>query len=213
MTGRMEVQAEGYYGSVRGDLVDWLPRPVGRVLDVGCGEGASAPALRAAGATSITGIEVVQEVAEAARTRLDEVLVGTVEEQLDHVEGPFDTIVVWDVLEHLVDPYSIVRRLRDVAAPGGRLEVSVPNARHFSLVVDLVLHGTFRYGEWGHRDRTHLRWFTRRDLVALLQDNGWRVRGTSHPTLARTQWLDRLTAGRSTEFLAGQFYALAERAD
>jgi predicted TPR repeat methyltransferase len=89
----MEVQAVGYYGSIRQDLVDWLPRPLGRVLDVGCGEAASADALRAAGATSITGIEVVAGAAETARDRLDELYVGTVEEQLPNVTGPFDTSV------------------------------------------------------------------------------------------------------------------------
>jgi 2-polyprenyl-3-methyl-5-hydroxy-6-metoxy-1,4-benzoquinol methylase len=212
MAQRMEVQATGYYGSVRGDLVDWLPRPLGRVLDVGCGEAASATALRAAGASSITGIEVVAAAAELARDHLDELFIGTVEEQLPLVSGPFDTIVVWDVLEHLVDPYSVVRDLYALAATGGRLQVSVPNARHYSLVADLMLRGTFGYGDWGHRDRTHLRWFTRGDLVALLSDAGWRVTGTSHPRLVRSAWLDRVTGGRSTDFLVGQIYALAERA-
>ena len=63
--------------------------------------------------------------------------------------------------------------------------MSVPNARHFSLVRDLVLRGTFGYTEWGHRDNTHLRWFTRRDIVAAVGDAGWIVEGTSHPALRR----------------------------
>lgn len=205
------VDVTGYYGSVRLDLVQWLPEPLGAVLDVGCGEAATAEALRRRGATSIVGIEVVPEAAEVAAARLDRVLVGPVEEQLDQVGGPFDTIVVWDVLEHLVDPYAVVRRLREVASPGAHLEVSVPNARHVSLLLDLVLRGTFGYTDWGHRDRTHLRWFTRRDLVAMLAANGWEPIATSHPQLHRSAALDRLTGGRSTEFLVGQWYALARR--
>lgn len=206
------VAVDGYYGSVRSDLVEWLPAPIGAVLDIGCGEAATAGALRARGATRIVGVEVIEAAAEVARTRLDDVRVGLVEDELDHVGGPFDTVLAWDVLEHLADPYAVVRRLRDLTAPGGHLQISVPNARHISLVRDLMLKGTFGYTDWGHRDRTHLRWFTRRDLVAMLADNGWEPLGTSHPRLGKSAGLDRMTRGRSTEFLVGQWYALARRA-
>ncbi|HZO37431.1 MAG TPA: class I SAM-dependent methyltransferase [Solirubrobacteraceae bacterium] len=203
---------EGYYGNERRDVVDMLPRPVGAVLDVGCGQGANAPALREAGATSIVGIEIVPAAAERARERLDEVLVGAVEERLADVQGPFDTILFLDVLEHLVDPGAVLRAIHEVAAPGAHVQVSVPNARHFSLVRDLMLKGTFGYTEWGHRDSTHLRWFTRRDIEALLADNGWAVERTSHPQLGRSKLLGRATGGRSTEFLVGQWYVLGRRA-
>lgn len=203
--------AGGYYGSVRLDLVQWLPRPLGHVLDVGCGEGATADALRAAGAETITGIEVVPEAAEIARTRLDTVLTGPAEQQIENLRGPFDTIVAWDVLEHVVDPYTLLSRLRGLTAPGGHVQVSVPNARHVSLMVDLIFKGTFGYTDYGHRDRTHLRWFTRRDLIDMLAGSGWDPVGSSHPRLVRSARLARLTGGRSTEFLVGQWYALGRR--
>ena len=82
----------------------------------------------------------------------------------------------------------------------------MPNARHVGLLYDLVVRGTFGYTDWGHRDSTHLRWFTRRDMIELLERSGWRVTGTSHPALGRSRRLDRLTGGRSTEFLVGQWY-------
>jgi 2-polyprenyl-3-methyl-5-hydroxy-6-metoxy-1,4-benzoquinol methylase len=203
---------EGYYGNERRDVVAMLPRPAGAVLDVGCGQGANAVALREAGASSIVGIEIMPEAAERARERLDEVLVGAVEDRLADLRGPFDTILFLDVLEHLVDPGAVLRAVAGLAAPGAHLQVSVPNARHVSLVRDLVLKGTFGYTEWGHRDSTHLRWFTRRDIEALLTDNGWELVRTSHPALGRSRPLDLLTHGRSTEFLVGQWYVLARRA-
>ncbi|MDQ6732140.1 MAG: class I SAM-dependent methyltransferase [Actinomycetota bacterium] len=212
MAQRMRAEVGGYYGSVRNDLVDLLPTPIGAVLDIGCGEAATADALRARGATRIVGVEVVEEAARLARGRLDDVRVGPVEDELDHIEGPFDTVLAWDVLEHLADPYSVVRNLCDLTTPGGHLQVSVPNARHVSLVTDLMVRGTFGYTDWGHRDRTHLRWFTRGDLLTMLAENGWEPISTSHPRLGRSALLDRLTGGRSTEFLVGQWYALARRA-
>ena len=203
----------GYYGHRRPDLVAALPRPLGRVLDVGCGEGAVARELRAAGASAIAGIEINPQAAAVAAAALDELAVGSVEQCLDGLtSGPWDTICCYDVLEHLVDPEAVLRALRSAAAPGARLHVSVPNARHLSLVYDLLLRGTFGYADSGHRDITHLRWFTRRDIVAAITAAGWRVRSVSHPPLRRFRRLDRLTRGRSSEFVVVQLSVLAEAA-
>jgi 2-polyprenyl-3-methyl-5-hydroxy-6-metoxy-1,4-benzoquinol methylase len=205
------VPEPGYYANRREDIVLALPRPIGSVLDVGCGAGNVGPGLRDAGATRLTGIEVVPEQAEIARTRYDEVIAAPVEAALERLSGPFDTILCLDVLEHLVDPEKVMRDLLGVAAAGARLQVSLPNARHVSLMKDLVVKGTFGYTEWGHRDRTHLRWFTRRDIVEAMERTGWAVERVSHPALRRSRLLDHLTGGRSTEFLVGQWYVLGVR--
>lgn len=198
----------GYFMNARGDVVAELARPLGRVLDVGCGAGNVGPGLRAAGAEHLTGVELVAEAAAAARERFDEVVDGAIEEALPRLQGPFDTILCLDVLEHLVDPERVMVALRDLAAPGGRLQVSLPNARQVSLMRDLIFRGTFGYTDWGHRDRTHLRWFTKRDIVDAMTESGWAVQRVSHPALNRSRGLDRLTRGRSTEFLVGQWYVL-----
>ena len=202
----------GYFANSRPELVSVLPRPIGRVLDVGCGEGGVGRALRERGAEWVSGIEIVEAAAAVAREAYDEVLVGPVEDVLAGATGPFDTICCYDVLEHLADPYAVLAELRRRAAPGGRLHVSVPNARHVSLMRDLIFRGTFGYTDWGHRDRTHLRWFTRGDIVAAIEAAGWTVEDVSHPQLHRSAGLDRLTRGRSTEFLVGQWFVLARAA-
>ena len=201
--------AGGYYANERPDVIALLPRPLGRVLDVGCGEGGMGPGLRAAGAVEIVGVEVVDAAAERARHVLDVVYMAPVEDALAELKGPFDTVLCLDVLEHLVEPGAVLSRLRDHAAPGATLQVSVPNARHYSLIKDLVFRGTFGYADWGHRDRTHLRWFTRRDLVALVDRAGWELTGTSVPPLRRSALLHRLTRGWSSEFLVAQVYLSA----
>lgn len=202
-------KSQTYYGLARAETLAYLPRPAGRVLDVGCAEGGTEKLLREGGATWITGIELLPEPAAVAAEVYDQVLVGDALEELPHANGPFDTILCYDVLEHLYDPLALVRALRGVAAPGGRLHVSVPNASHISLLRDLTVRGTFGYQPAGHRDATHLRWFTRRDIVALLGEGGWQVREVAHSQLHRSRLLAKLTRGRSTEFLAGQWYVLA----
>jgi 2-polyprenyl-3-methyl-5-hydroxy-6-metoxy-1,4-benzoquinol methylase len=211
--GYEQTSASGYFENERADVVAKLPRPLGRVLDVGCGAGGVGRSLRAAGAERIVGIEIHAPSAERARGVLDEVHLGAVEDVLrdGRVPGPFDSFVLYDVLEHLVDPAAVLSALVPLAAPGARVHVSVPNARHWSLVRDLVLRGTFGYAEWGHRDRTHLRWFTRRDMEALLAATGWTVAEASPALFGREAPLDRATRGALTEFLALQWHVLARR--
>ena len=202
----------GYYGLERADVVAELPRPVGRALDVGCGEGGVARSLRAAGAVSVSGVELEPAAAEAARSQVDEVYAGTVEDALASgaIAGPFDTICCYDVLEHLVDPEAVLRALRGHAAAGGRLHISVPNARHFSLLWDVAVRGTFGYTSFGHRDTTHLRWFTRRDIVALVESTGWEARWAVADTFrGNNRYVDRLTRRRAREFIALQWHVLA----
>ena len=199
-----------YYSQDRADLVAQLPQPLGSVLDIGCGEGGVAEGLRAAGARRLTGIELDRRAAQLAKARYDEMIVGDAEAVIASVEGPFDTILCYDVLEHLRDPAAALNGLYRLAGERAHLHVSVPNARHYSLLRDLVFRGTFGYTEWGHRDTTHLRWFTRQDIVSLLESCGWFVRRVSHPALSPpTDLLDRLTGSRSTEFIVGQWYVLA----
>jgi 2-polyprenyl-3-methyl-5-hydroxy-6-metoxy-1,4-benzoquinol methylase len=205
----------GYYSLDRAELVAELPRPIGRALDVGCGEGGVGRSLRVAGASQVHGVEIMPAAAAVARETLDSVFAGSVEDAIAEgaLAGPFDTICCYDVLEHLVDPEAVLRQLRGLAAPDARLHVSIPNARHFSLVYDLVVRGTFGYTDFGHRDATHLRWYTRRDLVAMVERTGWRVAWTVGDTAGgHNRRADRLTRGRARELLALQWHLLAHPA-
>ena len=65
-------------------------------------------------------------------------LLGDAVANMAELEGPFDTILCYDVLEHLVDPAAVLVRAHELLAPGGKLHVSIPNARYFTLTADLV---------------------------------------------------------------------------
>jgi 2-polyprenyl-3-methyl-5-hydroxy-6-metoxy-1,4-benzoquinol methylase len=207
----------GYYGGARENLIADLPRPLGRVLDVGCGEGGVNGPLRTAGASSVTGIELLAEPAAKAAKRYDHVEVGDASEALMRIADEFDTILCYDVLEHLVDPALVLTRLRELVAADGHLHISTPNARHWSLAGDLIVRGTFGYTEFGHRDATHLRWFTRKDLKQLLAQTGWSIeRSTSSMTHRlselRVKVPPRVSNGIAGEFLGRVWYVLARPA-
>jgi predicted TPR repeat methyltransferase len=208
-----DARPRSYYEQARPELLALLPEQLGRVLDLGCGAGGVGRALRPRTAW-LAGVELDPEAAQAARETYDEVLTGSIEQQLGSLAGPFDTVLAYDVLEHLADPRAVLQHVRDIAAPGALIHVSVPNARHYSLVRDLVLRGTFGYTAWGHRDETHLRWLTRRDLVELLEATGWRVERTAHAPLSTAgRVAERLTRGLSAELTVYQWSALARATD
>jgi 2-polyprenyl-3-methyl-5-hydroxy-6-metoxy-1,4-benzoquinol methylase len=209
---RPGTKASWYYEERRSDMVAALPRPLGRVLDVGCGAGTVGAELRA-DADRLVGIEIDAAAAERASRVYDEVIVGSVETVVGNLDEPFDTILCYDVLEHLVDPWRVLDDLYSIAAAGARLHVSVPNARHPSFGLGLVLKGTVGYETAGLRDVTHLRWFTRRDISDAVTAAGWEIVAEGHNPISRARALaGRLTGGRALEFLVGQLHVLAVKA-
>ena len=185
-----------------------------RVLDVGCGAGANARALRAQCAQAqVLGIEPDQHAAELAAQTCDEVFCGTLEQWL--ATGPshrFECVLMSDVLEHVVDPVRWLRSLAEL--PGTRDAiwfVSVPN---YGVWYNRVrtLAGRFEYSCSGLFDRTHLRFFTRRSLRRLLCHCGfWLLADGCSPSLAQSlaPWLRRRFA---EPLQVGQHLALNDSA-
>jgi 2-polyprenyl-3-methyl-5-hydroxy-6-metoxy-1,4-benzoquinol methylase len=201
-----------YGRRVRTQQLELLRRPLGRVLDVGCAEGAGADVMRGFGATQLAGIEIDATFAAAASERYDEVVHGSVPEDLSWADRTFDTILCYDVLEHLYDPWSALRRLARLLEPGGQIHVSIPNARHKNVWLPLVLNGTFRYARAGLLDVTHLRFFTRRDAVRMLEAAGLRIVAVDcvPPRSRKRRLAAALTRGRVMEFVASQWFLLGE---
>ena len=211
-----------YYLGQRTDLLDWLGGRHERVLEVGCGAGGNARWLREHGATHLVGVEIHPESAERARAVFDHVESRSIEEALPSLSGPFDLIICADVLEHLVDPGDVVRRLVGVAADDGRLLVSIPNIRYLLALTRIALGAGFRPEPEGTFDATHLHFFTKENVRQLLTSGGWRperwgygsYRSRSPDTLSRAlsttrRALSRATFGLTDEWLVGQWWVEA----
>ena len=78
------------------------------------------------------------------------------------------------VLEHLVDPWKVLRGMHPLLSPAGRVLISVPNIAHWTARLNLLL-GRFDYTDGYLMDRTHLRWFTRRTAKEMALQTGYRV--------------------------------------
>ena len=165
---------------VNRDLLGLMPPGARRVVEVGCMHGALAHAYRAASSASrYTGIDIDPSYAQAAGEHCHETLAGDIE----HFDAfrfqslfPSDCWVFGDCLEHLRNPWQLVRSIRDRIDADGCLVACVPNGQHWSVQMRLAT-GLFRYEDSGLLDRTHLRWFTRVTMVEMFQQAGWRVEG------------------------------------
>jgi SAM-dependent methyltransferase len=151
------------YGAMANpDLVARVPPRARSVVDVGCGAGGFGRALRTKGfAGRLTGIEPDPVLAAQAAAHYDRVHRIDIDVQgVPMSPGSVDVLVYGDVLEHLRDPWGVLKRDAGLLAPGGTLLVCIPNLEHWSFAARL-LAGRWRYEETGLFDRTHLRWFTR----------------------------------------------------
>ena len=171
-------KSESYYQDARGDLVQLVEAGRHRILDVGCGAGSLGAALKAAGkAREVIGIEKHEAAAHVAESRIDRVLCADVETaELPLEEGTFDYIVAADVLEHLVDPWTVVKRLARLLRSGGHMIASIPNVRFCKVVLPLIVQGEWRYRSQGVLDDTHLRFFTKKSMRRLFDEPSLVVR-------------------------------------
>jgi len=155
------------------DLLNRIPLTAQVVLDVGCGAGSLGAAYRLRNPRArLLGIDSHPELLAVAAERLDEVALVNVEDDplpFDVPEG-IDCVVYGDILEHLSDPWPVLRRHIDVLTPDGTLLICIPNLEHWSFA-ERLLRGNWDYEPHGLLDRTHLRWFSlesmRRGLLEL----------------------------------------------
>ena len=156
------------------DLLERIPLTAQVVLDVGCGTGALGAAYRLRNPRArLLGIDSHPELVALAADRLDEVAAVNVEDEplpFDVAEG-IDCLVYGDILEHLRDPWSVLRRHLEVLTPDGTVLICIPNLEHWSFV-EKLLRGTWEYQPSGLLDRTHMRWFTLESMRKGLLDLG-----------------------------------------
>jgi rhamnosyltransferase len=169
------IKAQKYFVELREEIFDFLPPHAARALDLGCGSGETSGTLRKMGRFDwVCGLESSPQAAQVARKVLDQVI----EQDIEKLEFPFapesfDVILALDILEHLVDPWTVLKNLEKLLKPGGVLVTSLPNVRHYSVVIPLFFMGDWRYQQEGLLDSTHIRFFTRATATRFFEKVGF----------------------------------------
>lgn len=207
-----------YYSRPRDDLFRLIPKTPGlKVLEVGCGEGQFGRRLKEHGQI-VYGIEINPSAAKVAEAVLDHVYVGNVEEYEFNVRDEFfDIIIFGDVLEHLIDPWGLLSKIKRYLAKDGIIISSIPNVQYFPILWDLI-RGRFQYRTHGILDKSHLRFFTAMQVRKLFSEAGYEIIENPHFFPYKKRWaqnlaavLDFLSFGTLRNYLIGQIYVIARR--
>jgi SAM-dependent methyltransferase len=110
--------------------VEWVVRQcagASRVLELGCGDAAILGRLTASG-KEVVGVDTDPTALELARSVFaKKALRGTFHPSLDEVEGgPFDAVVLAEVIEHVDEPAALLEALGRRMTPEARLVVTTP---------------------------------------------------------------------------------------
>lgn len=144
------------------------------VIDFGCATGYLAHFLKDRGCR-VVGLEVNAEAAKVAEQYCEQVIVADLDLiSLAEVfpDKKFDVAVFGDVLEHLRDPWELLKATVNLLKPDGYIVASIPNIAHGAIRLAL-LKGKFEYAHLGILDDTHLRFFTRETVGRLFEDTGY----------------------------------------
>jgi 2-polyprenyl-3-methyl-5-hydroxy-6-metoxy-1,4-benzoquinol methylase len=142
------------------------------ILDVGASNGQIGQLLAGSDLT-IDAVEPHAASADNAAPYYRTVYSSSVEE----VELPrehYRVLICADILEHTIDPVRAIGRLLEAATDDVRLVISLPNVGHLAARA-IVLAGKFPQEDRGIFDRTHLHFYTRDTMMALMADAGLKV--------------------------------------
>lgn len=206
-----------YFTAARRDYVSELPSNTeAKILEIGCGAGETgALALREKRCGTYCGVEICLEAARMAKTLLTEVIVGNIEDlQLPWDASTFDVLILSEVLEHLVDPWGCLTKLRTVMKPGAVVFASSPNIAHWN-VLTMLLRGHWEWADSGVLDVTHLRFFTPRSYGELFTSCGFEVESVKEVRAfgAKAVIANVLTLGRLRHLLMKQIDLRARLAE
>lgn len=209
-----------YFSNVRKDVIQLLPNnSQQKILEVGCGGGNTLVYLKETKtAAEVVGIELFEMPdSNQKHPAIDRLIFGNIEEFTpDLSPAYFDVIICADVLEHLIDPWSVVKKILPFLKQGGSLIVSVPNIQEFRSI-SKVLRGDFAYDpEGGILDKTHLRFFCKKNVYQLFDVPGLDIQGVWPSFLynqdqKKLKWLNQATLGIFEGFLAIQYLAKATK--
>lgn len=160
------------------DLLALIPAQSARLIEIGCSSGALAHEFKKINpGCHYCGVDIDASYIELASRYCDATMALDIECAGDDFFSAHSTRDCWifgDTLEHLKDPWHVLRAIRMNLPTTGCVVACIPNAQHWSVVTRLAV-GDFRYEDSGLLDRTHLRWFTRKTIIELFADCGFKI--------------------------------------
>jgi len=184
-----------------------LPPEGGRIFDVGAGDCRHFRELARNPGIAFAGVEIHPGLAARAREQGYDVEAGTLEEMdLARHEGRYHVVSMNHVLEHVLDPVEVLRRVGRLLVPGGHVVGQIPTLSSWERR---------RFGSYwaAYHFPRHTQIFTRPGLAGLLEVSGFRdvkIRATPHvqTALSLQNWLVARGAAGRLRFGRTRFFGL-----
>ncbi len=210
-----------YFDRVRYDLIKLLPsNPDNKVLELGAGGGDTLLEIKTKNlAKEVAGIELMELPGSNQSSKLiDRLIIANVEKDtIDLPNAYYDAILIGDVLEHLENPWKTVSDLSKHLKNGGVFIASIPNIRHFTALYHIYVKGNFGYRKEGLFDKTHLRFFCKKNIIQLFTTPFSKVESIASiedvrsTKLSRRKIFNKITFNLFEEFLAFQYIVVARK--
>lgn len=162
-----------YFINPRLDLVSLLPKNADqKILEIGMGGGDTLVHIKQHElAAEVVGVDLLElPGTNQQHALIDQVLFLDLDkDSLPFPANYFDTIIAGDVLEHLIDPWEVLKKLEKVLKVDGHLLISLPNIRDVYALYSIFVKGSFGYTSQGIFDKTHMRFFCKKDMISLIE--------------------------------------------
>ncbi len=168
--------SEGYYNIERKEMLEFIEGSPSKIFEAGCGTGNFGEVLKKKFNTEVTCVELFENAANKAKKKVDKVICGNIEKEIDNIENNYyDLIIFNDVLEHLHDPWSLLKKTAGKLGSGGRVIASIPNIRYLQTMAEIVIKKDFKYTDAGILDKTHIRFFTKKSIIRMFEECGYKI--------------------------------------
>jgi 2-polyprenyl-3-methyl-5-hydroxy-6-metoxy-1,4-benzoquinol methylase len=169
-------QQKEYFSQNRPDILRLVPKESKVILECGCGFGNLAREVKKRQKCEIYGVELNEIANEQAKEVYDKLVIGDLENvNLSFSGKKFDCIIYADILEHLINPWKILSEHVQFLEYNGTVIISIPNVRNLQLLSKLIFKGEWNYASHGLLDSTHLRFFTLKSIIKMLNEAGLEI--------------------------------------
>lgn len=146
-----------------------------KILEIGCGGGAYSCYAASNGASDIVTVDIEKVCVKAAKQNI--ILNGDGVEtkgavcdasSLPFKDGSFNIVISIDVVEHIIEDKRFVKEIERILSPNGLLIIGTQNAVSLNFLVEGFINRVVKRKQWMGWDSTHIRFYTHKRLVKLL---------------------------------------------
>ncbi|WP_088068519.1 glycosyltransferase [Gottfriedia luciferensis] len=157
------------------EIIEMVPQNVENILEIGCLAGATGLEIKNLYKCGLYGTEVDSKlsfISSQFYNKVDNLSINEVPQ--GYANEFFDLIILDQIVDQLIDPWSFVQEVTKLLKPSGSIICRVPNVSHGEVVFQL-LQGQWNYIQAGILNKEHIRFFTPQTINTLFPSNQFEI--------------------------------------